>query len=44
MFGQEICGILFPEDLSEVDSFAADSLLDPQGVGVQVRHFAKTLP
>ena len=32
------------DDLSEVDSSAAESLLDPQNVGIQVPHLAQALP
>ena len=43
MLGQEISRILFPCDSPEIYSFAAHSLLDPQGVGVQVPHRAQPL-
>ena len=44
MLGHDIYRIFFTEDLSEVDSSAADNLLDPQNVGIQVPHFAQALP
>ena len=43
MLCQEISKIIFPSDFPEIDYFAAHSLLDPQGVGVQVPHLAKPL-
>ena len=44
MFGKEVRWAPLTEDLTEVHSATADSLLDPQQVRVYVAELAETLP